>query len=136
LPHAGETVGPEEVWAAIDELGAERIAHGIGAVDDSRLLDRLREEQITLEVCPSSNVATGAVPSLAAHPLPRLLAAGTPVVLASDDPPMFGTTLLDEYRRVRDYFGLTGHQLRALARASIEASFAPPSVKQRLLAQP
>lgn len=133
LPHAGETVGPEEVWVAIDELGAERIGHGIGAVDDSRLLDRLREDRITLEVCPSSNVATGAVASLAAHPLPRLLAAGTPVVLCSDDPPMFNTTLLDEYRRARDHFGLTGHQLRALARASIEASFAPPAVKQRLL---
>jgi aminodeoxyfutalosine deaminase len=134
LPHAGETVGPEEVWVAIDELGAERIGHGIGAVDDSRLLDRLREDRITLEVCPSSNVATGAVPSLAAHPLPRLLAVGTPVVLCSDDPPMFNTTLLDEYRRARDHFGLTAHQLRALARASIEASFAPPAVKQRLLA--
>ena len=133
LPHAGESVGAHEVWAAIDELGAERIGHGIAAVNDPSLLDRLREEWITLEVCPSSNVATGVVPSLAAHPLPRLLAAGVPVVLGSDDPPMFNTTLLDEYRRVREHFGLTAHQLRALARASIEASFAPPAVKQRLL---
>jgi aminodeoxyfutalosine deaminase len=133
LPHAGESVGPGEVWAAIDELGAERIGHGIGAADDPRLLDRLRQGQITLEICPSSNVATGVVPTLAAHPLPRLLTAGVPVVLGSDDPPMFGTTLLDEYRRARDHLGLTAPELGALARASIEASFAPPAMKQRLL---
>jgi aminodeoxyfutalosine deaminase len=133
LPHAGESVGPQEVWAAIDELGAERIGHGIAAADDLRLLNRLREEQITLEICPSSNVATGVVPTLAAHPLPRLLTAGIPVVLGSDDPPMFNTTLLDEYRRARDHLGLTAQQLRALAQASIEASFAPPALKQRLL---
>ena len=133
VPHAGESVGPGEVWAAIDELGAERIGHGIAAAGDPRLLDRLREDGITLEVCPSSNVATGVVPSLAAHPLPRLLAAGVPVVLGSDDPPMFGTSLLEEYRRVRDHLGLTAGQLRALARASFEASFAPAALRQRLL---
>jgi aminodeoxyfutalosine deaminase len=133
LPHAGESVGAREVWAAIDELGAERIGHGIAAADDPVLLDRLREERITLEVCPSSNVATGVVRSLAAHPLPLLLAAGVPVVLGSDDPPMFNTSLVGEYRRVRDHFGLTAHQLRALARASIEASFAPAFLKAQLL---
>jgi aminodeoxyfutalosine deaminase len=133
LPHAGESAGPEEVWAAIDELGAERIGHGIASADDLRLLDRLREEQVTLEICPSSNVATGVVPALAAHPLPRLLAAGVPVVLGSDDPPMFNTTLLDEYRRARDHLGLTAQQLQALGRASIEASFAPPAMKRQLL---
>ncbi|HUB40048.1 MAG TPA: adenosine deaminase [Streptosporangiaceae bacterium] len=133
LPHAGESVGPQEIWAAIEELGAERIGHGIAAAGDPALLARLRQERITLEICPSSNVATGVVPSLAEHPLPRLLEAGVPVVLGSDDPPMFNTTLLDEYRRVRDQLGLTGPQLRALARASIEASFAPPAVKQQLL---
>lgn len=133
LPHAGESIGPQEVWAAIDQLGAERIGHGIAAANDPALLDRLREERITLEICPSSNVATGVVPSLAEHPLPRLLEAGVPVVLGSDDPPMFNTTLLEEYRRVRDQFGLSAGQLRALARASIEASFAPPALKERLL---
>jgi aminodeoxyfutalosine deaminase len=133
LPHAGESVGPHEVWAAIDGLGAERIGHGIAAADDPALLDRLRDEQITLEICPSSNVATGVVPSLAEHPLPRLLDAGVPIVLGSDDPPMFNTTLVEEYRRVRDQFGLSARQLRALARASIEASFAPPALKQQLL---
>jgi adenosine deaminase len=76
------------------------------------------------------------VRTLAAHPLPRLLAAGVPVVLGSDDPPMFGTTLLEEYRRARDVLGLTGAQLRALARASIEASFAPAALKRLLLSPP
>jgi aminodeoxyfutalosine deaminase len=133
VPHAGESVGPGEVWAAIDELGAERIGHGIAAAGDPRLLDRLREAGITLEVCPSSNVATGVVPALADHPLPRLLAAGVPVVLGSDDPPMFNTSLLAEYRRVQEHLGLTAGQLRALARASFEASFAPAALKQRLL---
>jgi len=133
LPHAGESAGPEEVWAAIDDLGAERIGHGIASVEDRRLLDRLREEQVTLEICLSSNVATGVVPAPAAHPLPRLLAAGVPVVLGSDDPPMFSTTLLDEYRRARDHLGLTTRQLQALARASIEASFAPPALRRQLL---
>jgi aminodeoxyfutalosine deaminase len=133
VPHAGESVGPEEVWAAIEDLGAERIGHGIAAVQDPRLLDRLRTDRITLEICPSSNVATGVVPALADHPLPALLAAGVPVVLGSDDPPMFGTTLLDEYRRARDHLGLTAAQLCALARASAENSFAPAAVKQRLL---
>jgi aminodeoxyfutalosine deaminase len=136
VPHAGESVGPQEVWAAIDELGAERIGHGIAAAKDPRLLERLREDQITLEVCLSSNVATGVVRTLAAHPLTRLLAAGVPVVLGSDDPPMFGTTLLEEYRRARDVLGLTGAQLHALARASIEASFAPAALKRRLLSPP
>ena len=133
LPHAGESTGADEVWAAVNELGAERIGHGIAAAEDPRLLDRLRADEVTLEICPSSNVATGVVPTLAAHPLPRLLAAGVPVVLGSDDPPMFGTTLLDEYRRARDHLGLTMPQLRALARASVTASFASPAVRRQLL---
>src|ERR1700691_1921269 len=133
VPHAGESVGPGEVWAAIDELGAERIGHGIAAAGDRRLLGRLREAGITLGGCPSRNVATRVGPSRAAHPRPRLLPAGVPLVRGSDDPPMFGTSLLEEYRRVRDHLGLTAAQLRALARASFEASFAPATLRQRLL---
>ena len=133
LPHAGESTGAGEVWAAVRELGAERIGHGIAAAADQRLLAHLREQRITLEICPSSNVATGVVPGLTSHPLPGLLAAGVPVVLGSDDPPMFGTTLLEEYRRARDVLGLGSGQLRMLARASIEASFAPEPLKRKLL---
>jgi aminodeoxyfutalosine deaminase len=135
VPHAGESVGSSEVWAAIEHLGAERIGHGVSAVDDIRLLDRLRESGITLEVCPSSNVATGVVPSLDKHPLDRFLAAGVPVTLGSDDPPMFGTTLLEEYRRARDILGLDDAALRRLATRSIEASFAPAARKREWLAR-
>ena len=135
VPHAGESVGPQEIWSAVEDLGAERIGHGISAAGDQRLLDRLREDRITLEVCPSSNVATGVIPSLEEHPLPRLLAAGVRVVLGSDDPPMFGTSLVEEYRRLRDRLGLPASTLRALAAASIRASFAPPALK-RVLTSP
>lgn len=134
VPHAGETTGPDEVWAAVLDLGAERIGHGIGARHDHRLLEHLRQHQVVLEICPSSNAATGAVPSLAEHPLPALIELGVPVVLASDDPPMFGTSLVEEYRRARDVLGLSPGTLVDLARASIDASFASPAVKQRLLA--
>lgn len=133
VPHAGETVGPEEVWAAVRDLGAERVGHGISARHDPDLLAHLREHGITLEVCPSSNAATGAVPSLAEHPLAELLDAGIQVALGSDDPPMFGTSLVEEYRRARDVLGLDRGQLLQLARTSIEASFAPQDVKRRLL---
>lgn len=97
-------------------------------------MNHLRDHGVTLEVCPSSNVATGAVPDLAAHPLKDLLAHGVPVTLGSDDPPMFATSLLDEYRRARDVIGLTRGQLRALMRTGIRASFAPDHVRHRLMA--
>ena len=133
VPHAGESVGPAEIWAAIDHLAAERIGHGISAADDHALLARLRDERITLEVCPSSNVATGVVATLGEHPLPVLLGAGVPVVLGSDDPPMFGTTLLNEYRVARDHLGLDAPALRALAAASFTSSFAPDWLKRDAL---
>ncbi|MDA8033327.1 MAG: adenosine deaminase [Actinomycetota bacterium] len=133
VPHAGESVGPSEIYAALDLLGAERIGHGIAAASDEELLARLADDGVTLEVCPSSNVATGIVRSLGEHPLARLLEAGVPVVLCSDDPPMFATTLPEEYRRARDEVGLSEEALQALARRSIEASFAPVELKRRLL---
>lgn len=136
VPHAGESVGADEVWDAVEVLKAERIGHGVAAVHDTALLERLARDEIVLEVCPSSNVATGVVGSIADHPLPMLMAAGVVVVLGSDDPPMFGTSLLEEYERARDQLGFDGETLRALARASITASFAPDEVKRRLLADP
>jgi len=134
VPHAGETVGPDQVWAAVRDLGADRVGHGIAAHRDPRLMSHLRDHGVTLEVCPSSNVATGAVRNLAAHPLKDLLAHGVPVTLGSDDPPMFATNLLEEYRRARDVIGLTPGQLRTLVRTGIRASFAPDHVRHRLMA--
>lgn len=98
LPHAGETEGPERVWSAIHALGAERIGHGIGSVRDAALVDYLREQQLPLDVSPTSNLCTRSVPSLVEHPLPRMLDTGLLVTLNSDDPPMFGTDLTGEYR--------------------------------------
>ncbi len=135
VPHAGETAGPGEVWAAVRELRAERIGHGIGAAADPDLLAWLAERRITLEVCPTSNVCTGAVPSLAEHPLPALLAAGVPVTLATDDPGMFHTDLNREYLACHRQFGLGPGELAELARAGTRAAFCPEPVRAAVLAE-
>jgi adenosine deaminase len=126
LPHAGEQAGPASIRAAIDRLGAERIGHGVRCLEDPALVAELRDRGIALEVCPTSNVALGVVPSLAAHPLPRLFAAGLPLSLASDDPGLFATGVVEEYVRCAAAFGLSRAELVALADASLEQSFAPP----------
>ena len=135
VPHAGETTGPETVWEAIEHLHAERIGHGISCLDDPALVARLRESQIPLEVCPTSNACTRQVPALAAHPLPRMLEEGLFVTLNSDDPPMFGTTLTDEYRRAASVLGLSRAQLAGLAANGVRASFLDAAAKQALLAE-
>lgn len=132
VPHAGEMSGPETIWEALDGLGAERIGHGTSCLADPRLVARLRETQTPLEVCPTSNVCTGQVPDLAAHPLPRLLAEGLFVTLNSDDPPMFGTSLTEEYRRVAAAFGLDRASLAGLAVNGVQASFLDPVAKKEL----
>jgi aminodeoxyfutalosine deaminase len=134
-PHAGETVGPGEIWAALRELGAERIGHGIGAAADPALLAHLARHGIALEVCPTSNVCTGAVPSLREHPLPRLLAAGVPVTLATDDPGMFHTNLNDEYLLCHSQFGLGAVELAELARAGARAAFCTEATRSAILAE-
>ncbi|MGN9777291.1 adenosine deaminase [Micromonospora sp. H33] len=132
VPHAGETTGAQTVWDALRDLGAERIGHGIAAADDPQLLAYLAERQIALEVCPTSNVRTRAVARIEDHPLPRLMAAGVLVTINSDDPPMFGTTLNDEYAVAARLLGLGPDGLAALARNAVTASFLDPSAKQRL----
>lgn len=129
VPHAGESTGAQTIWDAIHHLGAERIGHGIAAVNDPELMAYLAAERIPLEVCPTSNVRTRSVPSLAEHPLPALVAAGVPVTINSDDPPMFGTTLNAEYDVARDLLDLDDAGLVALARNAVEFSFAPTDVK-------
>lgn len=135
VPHAGETVGPAEIWSALRELGAERIGHGIGAAADPALLAHLAQNGITLEVSPTSNVCTGAVPSLAGHPLPALLAAGVPVTLATDDPGMFHTDLNAEYLLCHTEFGMAPAELAELARAGARAAFCSDATRSAVLTE-
>ncbi|MGA2216029.1 MAG: adenosine deaminase family protein [Bryobacteraceae bacterium] len=110
--HAGETAGPESVWSAL-AIGAERIGHGIAAVKDPVLMARLREDNVPLEVCISSNACTGAVPSLEAHPIGRLYQGGVPITIHTDDPAFFQTTLTREYELAEKMFGLPAEEMAA-----------------------
>jgi aminodeoxyfutalosine deaminase len=133
LPHAGETTGPETVWDALRELGAERIGHGTSAAQDPALLEHLAATGIALEVCPSSNIATRAVATLEEHPLRLFREAGVVVTINSDDPPMFGTTLNREYEIAADLLDLDEAGVADLARTAVQVSFAPDEVKARIL---
>ncbi len=134
VPHAGETTGPETVWAALEHLGAERIGHGTSSAQDPGLLTQLAERRIALEVCPTSNVATGAVRSLEAHPIRRFREAGVVVTVGSDDPPMFGTDLCSEYAVAARLLGLDEPGLVDLVRDGVQVSFADEVVKRSVLA--
>ncbi|WP_067507209.1 adenosine deaminase [Actinoplanes sp. TFC3] len=135
VPHAGETTGPETIWDALRDLGAERIGHGISAAQDPQLMAYLAEHQIALEVCPTSNVRTRAVPSIDQHPLARLVDAGVPVSINSDDPPMFGTTLEEEYAVAATLLGLDAAGVAELAKAAVNHSFLPAAGKDKLLTE-
>lgn len=132
--HAGETAGPESVWAALN-IGAERIGHGLTIPIDPELIEVLARKQVPLEVCITSNLRTGACSSLNLHPVRRLFDLGLMITLNSDDPAMFQTTLQAEYELAREAFGFSNEQLRELARNSFEASFLVPEEKLRFLAQ-
>ncbi len=133
VPHAGESTGPQTIWDAINELGAERIGHGITAATDEHLMAYLAEHRITLEVCPTSNVCTRSAPSLASHPLPVLVAAGVPVTINSDDPSMFSTTICRDYELAAELLGLDAGGLLALAGSAVSASFAGDADQRRIL---
>ncbi len=132
--HAGESVGPPSIWAAIN-IGAERIGHALSAYLDPELLDILAERQIPLELNVTSNLRTGCCSSIDTHPVHLYFERGLMITLNSDDPPMFGATLLDEYVLVHRHFELSLDQMRELAANSIEASFLPPPRKLALLAE-
>jgi aminodeoxyfutalosine deaminase len=140
--HAGEIGGPEEIRAAIEDLGAERIGHGIAALHDPALMDFLTARRIPLENCIASNFCTGALakqlgkrePQPLDHPLKMFFDRGVPVVLSTDDPAMFHTNLLSEYRHAAA-LGLGPRDIVRLARMSLEHSFLPPEEKVALLAK-
>jgi adenosine deaminase len=132
-PHAGELDGPHSIVTAVEVLGADRIQHGVRAVEREGLPRRLADQQICLDVCPTSNVLLGVVPSLAEHPLPELLQAGVRVSVNADDPLLFGPGLLEEYELCQDAFGLDPLTMARIAASSIECSGACPNTKAEAL---
>ncbi len=120
--HAGETTDAQNVWDAL-EIGAERIGHGVRAAEDPKLIEHLREKNIPLEICISSNVRTGAVPSLREHPVRRLFDAGVPLVLDTDDPALFGCSLASEFDTARREFGFADAELSRIAENAFEFAF-------------
>ena len=132
IPHAGETEGPSSIWGSIDGLGAVRIGHGIRCLEDSDLVDELVSRGTTLEVCPSSNVCLNVVGSWEEHPLPRLIESGLKVTINSDDPPMFSTTVTDEWRRAQSTFDLDKTTIRELTMNAVDACLLPDDKKQSL----
>ena len=135
VPHAGETTGPQTIWDALDDLGAERIGHGTSAVQDERLVAHLADHQIPLEVCPTSNIATRAVDVLENHPIKQMHDAGVLVTVNSDDPPMFNTTLNREYEIAADLLDLGPAGVADLAKNAVRASFMPAADKAALSAE-
>jgi aminodeoxyfutalosine deaminase len=133
VPHAGETAGPESIWNAIKLLDAVRIGHGVRAVEDPELISFLAEHQIPLEVSPTSNLCIGIFDSWDAHPMRKLYDAGVRVSVNSDDPPMFNTTLTQEYRELVSQFGFSVSELEQITLGAIEDSFLPAGEKEAML---
>lgn len=131
--HAGESSGPEGVWDAVNLLGADRIDHGVRAIEDSALVSMLVDRQIPLGVCPTSNRVLGVYASIQENPIDKLRLAGVRVSVNTDDPALLGTSLVGEYELCRETFGWTEETTRTVARTSIEASFANSDVKANLL---
>jgi adenosine deaminase len=130
--HAGEWVGAASVSEAL-ELPVTRISHGVRAIEDPGLVRELADRAITLEVCPTSNVVLGVFPSYEEHPFLALRDAGVALTLGSDDPPYFGASVGGEYAVARDHWGLDDDGLMAITRTALEASFADPALRDRLL---
>jgi adenosine deaminase len=132
VAHAGEHGGPESIRSVLEVCGAERIGHGVRAVEDPALVEELRERGIPLEVCPTSNVCLGVFPDLASHSFDRLYRSGVPVTVNSDDGPLFSTDLVREYLALHRTFGYSPAELAALAMAGLRHSFLPDEEKARL----
>jgi aminodeoxyfutalosine deaminase len=132
VPHAGETTGPDSVWDALTSLGAERIEHGTAAACDQRLLEHLVKHKIALDICLTSSVALRVVPDLDQYPIGELVAAGVTLTINTDDPPMVGTDLNNEYTIATRMLDLDTNGVIGLALAAVDASFASPQTKAAL----
>lgn len=133
VPHAGETQGAPSVWGAVNDLQADRVGHGVRAIEDVNLLKHLHDEQIPLEINPTSNICLHVYRSLAEHPFPHLDRMGLFVTVNSDDPPLFNTSLVQEYAVLADQFGYDRANLARIARNAFTASGAPNALKSTLL---
>ena len=133
--HAGEMGPPSSIVAALDVLEADRIGHGVAAIRDAAVLDRIIRDRVVLDVCPSSNVAIGEFESLETHPMTEFWKRGVEMTISSDDPPFFATTLTDELRNVVRIAGLERDDLATLQRRAATHSFAPPDVRDALLVE-
>jgi adenosine deaminase len=131
--HAGESSGPQGVRDALEFLRAERIDHGVRAIESPDLVAELAERHIPLNVCPGSNVQLGLYPDRSSHPLDALRRAGVPVSINTDDPALMRTSLVEEYAATGRAYGWDVNVLRDVAHTSIEASFCDPDLKRRLL---
>ncbi|MBN1188964.1 MAG: hypothetical protein JXA46_04365 [Dehalococcoidales bacterium] len=132
--HAGEAAGAESIWGAIRSLKVERIGHGTRAVEDEGLMDYLAEKKIPLEVCPLSNVRTGVVSSIDAHPVRKFFERGLAVTINTDDPKMFGNSLAEEYRLLVDRLGFSRQEIRTLILNGIYCSWLPVEKKIEMAA--
>ncbi len=130
--HAGESAGPESIWGALN-IKAERIGHGLNAGQDPELVEELAERQVPIEICVTSNLRTGCCAELAQHPVRRYFDQGLMLTLATDDPAMFHTSLVNEYQLVQQAFGFSDEHIRELARNAFEASFLPAQKKVEFL---
>jgi adenosine deaminase len=132
--HAGEAAGPESIWGAIRALRPDRIGHATRAEEDPALLDYLAAQQIPLEMCPLSNVRTGVVPTIEAHPIRRYFQRGIPVTANTDDPRMFGNSLAEEYRQLETALGFTAANIHQLIHTAVSVSWLPPERQAALAA--
>ncbi|MCK0167115.1 adenosine deaminase [Jannaschia sp. S6380] len=133
--HAGEFGGPASVRETLDALRVSRIGHGVRAAEDPALLKRLADEDVTLEVCPGSNVALGVYPRIEAHPIERIMAAGVPITVSTDDPPFFHTTMRDEYDGLERAFGWGEDHFRVINQTAVRAAFCDDATRAALLAK-
>ncbi len=131
-PHAGEIAGPESVWSAVRDLQADRIGHGVRSIEDPHLLATLHERQIPLEVNPTSNICLGVYRSFEQHPFIHLMRMGLCVTVNSDDPPLFNTTLTQEYQRLAEVFGLNDYDLQRLTLNAVRSTFLSTEEKRRM----
>ena len=133
--HAGEICGPEIITATLDYLKVERIGHGVRAIEDRAVVDRLKGDDIHLEICPLSNIATGQYDRMIAHPLGALEAAGLSISLNSDDPPFFFTSVGADYAAAQQTFGFSDARMLEFTRAAVDRAFCDEGTRARLRAQ-